>query len=629
MCGITGIFNLTGGNVESDILNSMNSRLEHRGPDADGIWINGDIGLAHRRLSIIDLHDGVQPMTNEDGTVHITFNGEVYNHQQLRSELQSKGHIFKTKCDTEVIVHLYEEFGKECVSHLNGMFAFAIYDTKKRYLLLARDRLGQKPLVFFYKKSPAGTIIAFSSELHSLKAHPEMPTELSPQALHDYLTLQYVPAPETIYKGVNKLPPAFILEISAENPVPRVAQYWRCNYSEKYVINYKQASVKFKEMLKNSVKERMMADVPLGAFLSGGIDSTVITGIMQPHSLMPLNTFCIGFNDEKYDERQFAKVAADAFGTKHKDKLVNPADFSVLEKLVQHYGEPYSDASMIPTYFLCQFARKSVTVALSGDGADELFAGYYRYLVMKYTRIADILPHKMRNILASLIMKILPPFSEERNNVARLTRILNATGSSTNSRYLNLTNRFPEKMKKSIYSPEFANFAFRDTQRHFDALYSQCTAANYAEKAMEIDLVTYLPGDILTKVDIASMANSLEVRSPFMDHNLVEFAAALNMKFKQHGNTRKRILKDTYEKLIPKSLQNRQKMGFGVPIAQWLRKEWKDIAKERILEGSAIQSGYFNRKSIETMFNEHCTSQADHSYSLWALLVFELWNSNQ
>ena len=619
---------MSGEDVDSDILSEMNSRLEHRGPDADGGWSDGNIGLAHRRLSIIDLHDGAQPMTNEDGTVHITFNGEIYNHNQLRGDLQAKGHIFKTKCDTEVIVHLYEEYGKECVTHLNGMFAFGIYDSKKEYLLLARDRLGQKPLVFFYKEEGSKTTVAFSSELHSLKAHPSMPTEISPQALHDYLTLQYIPAPETIYKGVNKLPPAFILECSREHPLPRVSQYWKCSYSEKAKLSHKEASSKLNELLSSAVKDRMMSDVPLGAFLSGGIDSTVITGLMKPNSLMPIQTFSIGFSDAKYDERHFAKIAAEAFGTEHHSKIVNPADFAVLEKLVRHYGEPYSDASMIPTYFLCQFARKNVTVALSGDGADELFAGYYRYLVMKYTRIADLLPYKMRNMLATAVMKILPSYSEERNNVARLTRILNAVGSSTENRYLNLISRFPEKMKRSIYTPEFANFALRNTQRHFDELYSQCTAVNYAEKAMEIDLATYLPGDILTKVDIASMANSLEVRSPFMDHNLVEFAASLEMKFKQNGNTRKSILKDTYSKLIPKQLQERQKMGFGVPIAQWLRGEWKEIAKERLLEGSAVKSSYFNRDAVENMINEHISHTADYSYPLWSMLVFELWLTN-
>jgi asparagine synthase (glutamine-hydrolysing) len=625
MCGITGIFNLDGRDVNYDILNTMNSRIKHRGPDGDGTWIEKGIGLGHRRLSIIDLQGGAQPMTNEDETVHITFNGEIYNHKVLREQLQAKGHIFKSECDTEVIVHLYEEYGKECVQHLNGMFAFAVYDSKKRYILLARDRLGQKPLVFFYKKNSKTTTLAFSSELHSLKAHPEMPKEISPQALHDYLTLQYIPAPETIYKGVNKLPPSFILECSAENPLPRVSQYWKCSYSEKNSMSYSMASNKLNELLQSSVKERMMSDVQLGAFLSGGIDSTIITGLMKPCSLMPINTFSIGFNDEKYDERNFAKIAAAAFETNHQDKIVNPADFDVLEKLVQHYGEPYSDASMIPTYFLSKFAKESVTVALSGDGADELFAGYYRYLVMKYVRIADILPLKLRKTLASSIIKILPSVSEERNNIAKLIRIVNAVGSSTNDRYLNLISRFPENMKKSIYSPDFANFTLKNTQRYFDELYAHSTAAKQAEKAMEIDLTTYLPGDILTKVDIASMANSLEVRSPFMNHKLVEFAASLKMKFKQNGNTRKRILQDTYKKLIPKELQERKKMGFGVPIAQWLRTDWKDITRERLLDGIAVNSGYFNKKNIDYMINEHTSSNADYSYSLWSMLIFELW----
>jgi len=629
MCGITGIFNIKGGDVNRDHLDMMNTRLQHRGPDGEGIWIDKNIALGHRRLSIIDLQGGAQPMTNEDKTVHITFNGEIYNYKPLKEQLQAKGHVFKTECDTEVIVHLYEECGKECVTHLSGMFAFAIYDSNKRYLLMARDRLGQKPLIFFYKNRDETTTLAFSSELHSLKAHPAMPTEISPQALHDYLTLQYIPAPETIYKGVNKLPPSFILECSEENPVPRVSQYWKCSYSDKLSTNYSKASETLHELLQNSVKERMMSDVQLGAFLSGGIDSTVITGLMKPCSLMPINTFSIGFNDEKYDERNFAKIAANAFETNHKDKIVNPADFGVLEKLVQHYGEPYSDASMIPTYFLSKFAKESVTVALSGDGADELFAGYYRYLVMKYVRIADVIPVKMRQAVASSILKILPSSSEERNDIARLTRILTSVGSSTENRYLNLISRFPEYMKKSIYSQEFANFAFRDTQRLFDELYAHSTATKQAEKAMEIDLTTYLPGDILTKVDIASMANSLEVRSPFMDHKIVEFAASLKMKFKQNGNTRKRILQDTYRKLIPKELQNRTKMGFGVPIAQWLRTDWKDITRERLLDGIAINSGYFNRKSIEYMINEHCSSNSDYSYNLWSMLIFELWLSKK
>jgi asparagine synthase (glutamine-hydrolysing) len=625
MCGITGIFNITGEDVTPGHLEEMNLRLAHRGPDGEGFWFDKNIALAHRRLSIIDLEGGAQPMTNEDGTVHITFNGEIYNYKRLREQLKGKGHIFKTECDTEVIVHLYEEFGKDCVTYLEGMFAFAIYDSTKRYLLLARDRIGQKPLLFFYKKLQKSTILAFSSELHSLKAHPDMPREISPQALHDYLTLQYIPAPDTIYAGVNKLPPAFILECSEEHPLPRVSQYWKCSYGEKENISYTQASDKLHKLLHSSVKQRMMSDVQLGAFLSGGVDSTIITGLMQPCSLLPVNTFSIGFNDEKYDERNFARTAADAFKTNHHEKIVNPADFDILEKLVRHYGEPYSDASMIPTYFLSQFAKKSVTVALSGDGADEIFAGYYRYLVMKYTRIADLIPYSMRKALASAIIKLIPSTAEERNNSAKAVRILNAAASQTEKRYLSLISRFPEKMKRSIYSSDFANFAFKDTQRHFDELYAHSTAAKQAEKSMEIDLTTYLPGDILTKVDIASMANSLEVRSPFMDHKIVEFAASLKMKFKQNGSIRKHILRDTYSRLIPKELKGRQKMGFGVPIAQWLRTEWKDITKERLLDGNAVKTGFFDKKTLEMMIKAHCNSHSDYSYNLWSVLVFELW----
>ena len=625
MCGISGIFNTGGKTVSREILEEMNSRLHHRGPDAEGIWCNANIGLTHKRLSIIDLKDGTQPMTNEDGTVHISFNGEIYNHNKLRTKLEQKGHKFKTQCDTEVIIHLYEECGSECVSFLDGMFAFAIYDSKKEYLILARDRLGQKPLVLFFLESASGSTLAFSSELNSLKAHPDMPRKINPQALHDYLTLQYVPSPDTIYKNVHKLPPAHILELSKDNPVPRISQYWRCEYGEKYAISYSEASEKLDTLLSDSVQQRMMSDVPLGSFLSGGIDSTVITGLMKKSSLLPVKTFTIGFLEEKYDERDYARSTAEYLETDHHAKCVDPCDFEVLEKLVRHYGEPYSDASMIPTYFLSKFTREHVTVALSGDGADELFAGYYRYLVMKYVRIADLLPHNMRKFLASSILKILPAYSEERNNIAKFTRILTAVASTPERRYLNLINRFHEQMKRELYSDEFAQFAFQDTQRSFDDLYSKCSAANYAEKSMEIDLTTYLPGDILTKVDIASMANSLEVRSPFMHHEIVEFAAALEMKFKQKNTTRKRILKDTYSKLIPEVILNRPKMGFGVPVAHWLRNEWKERTTERLLDGKAVRSAYFKRNVLERMLKAHNQSEADYSYSIWALLIFELW----
>lgn len=629
MCGISGIFNLNGKPVAEEILEKMNQAQAHRGPDAGRTWLQGNIGLAHRRLSIIDLSDGVQPMCNEDGTVYVTYNGEIYNYRDLRKDLESKGHNFKTSCDTEVIVHLYEEMGNKCVTQLNGMFAFAVYDIKKKYLLLARDRMGQKPLVYFQKTSDSdtGAEFAFASELQGLKGHPDMPHDIDPQALHNFFSLQYVPFPQTIYKGVKKLPPAHILEISEEDPKVRISQYWQCRYDKKCDLKFDAAAEKLRWLMEDATQKRLMSDVPLGAFLSGGIDSTITVALMKKFSLLPVKTFTIGFEDEMYDESQFAVTAASALDTQHSQKVVNPKDFAVLEKLVQHYGEPYSDASMLPTYLLSQFAREQVTVALSGDGADELFAGYYRYLVMKYAKFADIVPWGLRAGVMALLLKMVPPKTEERTTAGKIRRVMEVVGSARNRRYLNMINRFPERMKKSIYSDDFSNFAMADTQSLFDAINHSLTADNYVEKAMESDLYSYLPGDILTKVDIASMANSLEVRSPFMDHRVAEFAASLPLQFKQKGNDRKHILIEAFKEDIPKELQERNKMGFGVPIARWFREDWKDIAKEKILDGKAVTTGFFKRESVEKMLNQHCAMKADHSYALWALLIFEIWLS--
>lgn len=628
MCGISGIFNINGQPVSTGILAKMNDSQLHRGPDAEGIWTGQNAGLAHRRLSIIDLSEGAQPMCNEDGTVYVTYNGEIYNHREIRKELEKKGHIFKTACDTEIIVHLYEECGKECVTYLNGMFAFAVYDTKKRSLFLARDRMGQKPLVYFKKKTATGAIIfAFSSELQSLKAHPEMPHEMNAQALHNYFSLQYIPFPQTIYKGVKKLPPAHILEISEHDPEVRISQYWQCLYDKKCHLSFDDAAAKLRSLTEDAVHKRLMSDVPLGAFLSGGIDSTITVALMRKFSLLPIKTFTIGFEEGQYDERKFAVIAAGALDTEHHEKIVNPADFEVLEKLVKHYGEPYSDASMLPTFLLSQFTREHVTVALSGDGADELFAGYYRYLVMKYARFADLVPSTMRKVIMAILLQAMPPKTEERSFSGRLRRICEVISSPSNRRYLDMISRFPESAKKSIYSEDFAALGLEDTQNYFDALDHSLTAKNKVERVMETDLYSYLPGDILTKVDIASMANSLEVRSPFMDHRIAEFAASLPLDYKQKGSNRKYILTEAFHDIIPKQLQERQKMGFGVPIARWFREEWKDIARERILDGKAVKSGFFKRENVEKMLVQHCRMKADNSYPLWALLIFEIWFS--
>ena len=626
MCGICGIFDTAGVEHYRDILHCMNDSLMHRGPDGDGVAFFKHACLAHRRLSIIDLSSsGIQPIYNEDKTIAIAFNGEIYNYKKLRSEMISRGHKFQSCTDTEVLVHLYEEYGKDLLEHINGMFAFAIFDSNLKSLFIARDRLGQKPLYYFTEKINGQTLFAFSSELNSLSKHPEMPGELDHQALHDYFSLQYIPGESSIYKGVKKLLPGNFLEISVEKPEIQINSYWRCFYNKKKDLSFKDASEQLRELVIDSVKKRLMSDVPLGAFLSGGLDSTLIVGVMRKILKIPVKTFTIAFSEKKYDESAFAAKAAEDLGTEHFKQLVNPSDFSLLEKLVYQYGEPFADSSMLPTYLLSKFTKERVTVALSGDGADELFAGYYRYLAMKKSKKFDVIPYFLRRGLIGFSRFFLPSKKEERSFFGKIHRICDVLASRTDERYLNIINRFPESLKFDIYTDEFADITRQNTLRIIQEQIEKASAENYVEKIMETDLHTYLPGDILVKVDIASMAHSLEVRSPFMDHRISEFAASLPLKFKQHGNTRKHILSEAFNDILPAQVTGRAKMGFGVPVADWLRGDWKDNAKECILEGFGVANGFFKKESLEKILSKHCNEQADFSYPLWALLIFELW----
>ncbi len=625
MCGICGFINFNNAPASKDVLKSMTSAMTHRGPDGDGYWVSDGVALGHRRLSIIDVDGGSQPMSNEDGSVQVTFNGEIYNHNELRARLESRGHVFKTKCDTEVIVHLYEDMGNECVNSLEGMFAFAVYDASLKKLLLARDRLGQKPLVFFYRKKADGAVFAFASELASLRSHPDMPMDIDPQSLHDYLSLLYVPAPATIYKGVNKLPPGFVIEVGAANPTPKASRYWKLRFDEKFHMSFEDAAEKLREMLFAATKRRLMSDVPLGSFLSGGLDSSIVAAAAAKNMLLPVDTFSIGFPEENYDERHYAKIAAAFINSNHRDRVVEPSDISIVETLTKRRGEPFADASIIPTFLLSQFAREHVTVALSGDGADELFCGYNRYLAMKFVRYADIIPGPARSAVANAILKILPRAPEERSDLARIRRTLSAFASTPARRHLDIVNRFPERAKAFVYSSEFRQFAMADTQRIIGSILDEATAVNQTDRASEVDVNSYLPGDILAKVDMASMAVSLECRSPFLDHKIAEFAAALEPSFKMKFMKRKRVLAEAFSPFVPKEVLERKKMGFGVPVAKWLRDDWRQTARERILDGRSISLGFFNRPSLERAFEEHVSEKADHSYPLWAILVLEYW----
>jgi asparagine synthase (glutamine-hydrolysing) len=622
MCGICGTINFNGSPVHKNILEQMNNSISHRGPDDSGIHIYKNTGIAHRRLSIIDLSSGHQPLSNEDGTIWITFNGEIYNYKQLRRYLDKKGHIFKTDTDTEVIVHLYEEFGKESVAMLEGMFAYAILDQRKNKLIIYRDRLGQKPLCYTFQNNS----FVFGSELQAITLNPNVEKEINFQSLHDYLTLQYIPAPNTIYNKINKLTPATYLEININNyDEKEIHTYWKCDFERKIDISYNDAKVKLRHMLKKSVEKRLMSDVPLGSFLSGGIDSSIITGLMSEISDSPVKTFTIGFNNSNYDERNFAAIAADKYGTDHNVKIVNTQNFSIIEKLVKNYGEPYADASMLPTYLLSKFAGEKVTVALSGDGADEFFAGYYRYLVFKHSLATDTIPQSLRNNIYNFSQNFINIGKDERTFAGKARRILKMSASDRNERYLEILSRTPETLKNSIYGKNIHYLDLKKTQNFFNSISHKLTAENPVEKLMETDIYSYLPYDILSKIDIASMASSLELRSPFMDHKLIEFVNSLPLKYKQGFKTRKKILADTFSDMIPKELQTRNKMGFGVPISSWLKDDWKRISTELILDGNGIKNGYFSEVKLAEILKLHQNNQADYSYLIWSLMIFELW----
>ncbi|MCF7791319.1 MAG: asparagine synthase (glutamine-hydrolyzing) [Victivallales bacterium] len=616
MCGICGIINFDNSHTEKELLERMNNTIHHRGPDDSGSYLYQNIGIAHRRLSIIDLSSGHQPITNEDSTLWIVFNGEIYNYTELRSNLILKGHIFKTNTDTEVIIHLYEELGPECLSELQGMFALAVLDKRKNELFLARDRMGQKPLYYALHNNT----FVFASELQAVVEHPKILKEINFTGLHDYLTLQYIPAPNTIYKNIFKLLPANYMLIKTSSRELKLSNYWKCEFKNKISISYEDAKAEVRNLTEQAVEKRLMSDVPLGVFLSGGIDSSIVAGLASKKLNNPLKTFTIGFSNSKYDERSYAGLAAEYFKTEHYEKKVDPADFSIVESLVNNYGEPYADSSMLPTFLLSKFAGEKITVALSGDGADEVFAGYYRYLVYLHSLKFDFIPPFLRKKLARLLSGIIPTTPDERSFKGKFNRILKMWAEPRNHRYLQMISRVTESTKHSVL-----NRRNRTTQKYFEELCSEFTAENPVEKLMELDINTYLPNDILPKIDIASMANSIELRSPFLDHKLIEFINSLPFEYKIKHSKRKRILVDAFSDLIPELLVNRKKMGFGVPVASWLRNEWSSLSEDLILSGSGIKDCGFSSVELEKILKQHRNKTEDHSYLIWSLMIFELW----
>ncbi|PIU83495.1 MAG: asparagine synthase (glutamine-hydrolyzing) [Elusimicrobia bacterium CG06_land_8_20_14_3_00_38_11] len=620
MCGIVGIYNF-GNNrpVEREKLTQMCNIIRHRGPDSDGFFLNNNIGLGIRRLAIIDLQTGNQPIHNEDNKIWTVLNGEIYNFLELRQQLEKK-HNFYTKTDTEVIVHLYEDYGEKCVQYLRGMFAFAIWDEKNKKLFIAKDRVGKKPL---YYTSHNGSFV-FASEIKSILEYLQKTPEIDFEAIDLFLTYQYIPSPKTIFKNIKSLLPAHILTCDKNGDI-ETKEYWNLDFTKKTNLSFDNACTETKNLLMEATKLRMISDVPLGAFLSGGVDSSIVVGLMSQLSSQPVKTFSIGFEEADFSELTYAKIVANHFKTDHHEFIVKPNFIEILPKLVWHYGQPFADSSALPSYFVANETKKHVTVALNGDGGDETFGGYLRYKAMKgslyFAFPFQILGKKITEKLSSLV-----PFKDKKY-FRYLRRLVSALSEPPELRNIQWHRFFSNEAKEKLYTDNMKKILYNNAYDYLTALFENAPANNIMDRVFYTDLKAYLPECLLVKMDIASMANSLEARSPFLDHKVLEFSASLPSAWKLHGLTTKYILKKSFNDFLPKEILHRGKMGFGIPVGKWFRNNWKNYYREIVLSQKSINRGYFERETIEQMFYEHISGKRDHGYRLWALLMLELWHN--
>ena len=632
MCGITGaVWTDPARAIDGDTLRRMVHVLRHRGPDDDGVHVEAfhsrpgydavpGVALGHRRLSIIDVAGGQQPLANEDDSVWVVFNGEIYNYHDLRQRLEGAGHRFRTNSDTEAIVHLYEDEGPKFLEHLNGMFSLAVWDSNRRQLLLARDRLGQKPLVYRLERGR----LLFASELKSLLEVADVPRSIDPQAVDEYLTYQYVPHPRTIFRGISKLPPAHYA-VYRDGEL-KIDSYWRPDFNVQENRPAEDYAEELREKLTSSVKLRLQSEVPLGAFLSGGVDSTIIVGLMRKLTGQTVRTFSIGFPVAEYDETRYAQLVARRFGTEHEEFRVEPDALDVLPKLVWHYDEPFADSSAIPTWYVSQLTRRHVTVALTGDGGDELFAGYPRYRAVWLGTWFDRLPGPIRWALAHRYWQKLPASPRQKSVRRRLKRFTETLGQSPWCRYLGWIAIFNEARRAELYSEEFVEtLPNADPLQFLTSAAARCPGRDPITATSLTDLVTYLPCDLMTKVDIASMAHGLECRQPFLDHRVVELAARMPVAHKFRRGTGKRILLKAFADLVPKEVVSRKKMGFGVPLDHWFRGPLANFARDVFSDSRTVGRGMFQTDVTNRLLEDHISGRFDHSYRLWSLLVLELW----
>jgi asparagine synthase (glutamine-hydrolysing) len=597
----------------------MRDTMTHRGPDDAGLWRRGQVGLGVRRLSIIDIPGGHQPIPNEDGTLVVALNGEIYNYRELKRNLVAKGHLFRTSADTEVLVHLYEEHGEDMLALLNGMFAFAIWDDGKARLFLARDRLGEKPLHYWQGRER----FAFASEVKAFLKLPDFTPRIQNAAIAEYLTFGYVPHPRSILQGVSSLPPAHYAIV--EGGGVRVQRYWR-PFAEKTGVKYAEAEERLRELMADSVRLRLVSDAPLGAFLSGGIDSSVVVGLMAGLVKERVKTFTIGFEQKCYDERRYAREIAAKFNTNHIEEVVRPNVAAVFEKLVWHLDEPLADSSAVPTYILSELTARSVKVALSGDGGDECFLGYPRYTALWLGSKLDWLPGPVRRLLFGKWWRNVPAAAEQKGLLYRWKRFAASAGRDAAQRFSEWISIFDDEARGRLLTEEF-----RDSVQSGET--TDCLRFDkYAKESRPIlsnasgfDLEYYLPCDLMQKVDRTSMAHGLEVRAPFLDHRIVEFATGLPVNFKMRWGRGKRLVRSAFKDILPETIRNRGKMGFAMPVGNWLRNDLREMASDLLKGGLLVQRHIICPSSLEVLMAEHLEGRFDHGSRLWSLLCLEQW----
>jgi asparagine synthase (glutamine-hydrolysing) len=625
MCGIVGQVREDGASVDRELLESMCAALEHRGPDWRGIHAGNGAGLGIQRLRIVDLETGDQPVYNEDRTVAVVLNGEIYNFRELRERLVSQGHRFETRGDTEAIVHLYEEEGLECVRSLHGMFAFALWDSLRRQLVIGRDRVGKKPLFYSHRE---GSGLSFASELGALIRDPEVPRDLDYQAIDCFLGYQYIPAPLSVFRGVRKLPPASVL-VHREGGVS-IERYWRLDYGRKRKIRDRdELHEEIRDSIRRATRRRMFADVPVGALLSGGIDSSTVVAAMAESSSEPVKTFSIGFENESFNELPYARRVAEEFATEHHECLVRPDAVELLPRIVRHYGEPFADSSAIPTFCLAELTRRDVTVALNGDGGDESFAGYPRYfghpVGRRLERQLERLPLSLRKAIGGVGAR-MPVKGELSSTVNRARRLARSLPLDSPGRYARLVSYFDWLQRDRLYSPEFKNLVGESLAPSVIAdPWHAASGDAPIDVMLEVDVETYLPGDLLVKMDVATMAHSVEARSPFLDPEVMELAASLPAELKVRGTETKVVLRDALRGWIPDDVLDRPKMGFVVPIVEWFRHDLRDWVRDILLDPQTRQRGWFDYRYVEATLDRHARGIEDASPRIWALLVLELW----